>query len=387
MTNNITVVGGGLGGLVAAISAAEAGAEVTLLEAHSQLGGRARSTAAPYIANEGPHVFYADGPGWRWLAKRRLVAAARPGLAELRALRFRREGRLRALPSAGVLRAAGKRRLRAPVDADFTSWAAGRFGEETARQIASMMGVVVFDADPGRLSAAFVWERFQRVTRPATPAARYVYGGWQTVVGSLAARARELGVAIETGARADRLPEPPVIVATSLPAARRLLGDTSLATESGHTAMLDLGLYRRRGDAFLVFDLDEAGFLERYSTPDPSVAPAGESLVQTQLPLRPGESKAEGLARMESLLDLALPQWRERVTWRRAAVATGRTGALDLPGATWRDRPAVDRGDGVYLVGDQVAAPGLLSEVTVNSALRAASLATAGASESGRIAV
>jgi hypothetical protein len=53
----------------------------------------------------------------------------------------------------------------------------------------------------------------------------------------------------------------------------------------------------------------------------------------------------------------------------------GRTGALDHPGFSWRDRPAVDRGGGVYLAGDAVAAPGLLSEVSVASALEASRLA------------
>ena len=48
---------------------------------------------------------------------------------------------------------------------------------------------------------------------------------------------------------------------------------------------------------------------------------------------------------------------------------------MDLPGTTWRDRPAVDRGYGVYLAGDQVAAPGVLSEVSFTSALEAVSLA------------
>ena len=83
--------------------------------------------------------------------------------------------------------------------------------------------------------------------------------------------------------------DPPVIVATSLAAARQLLGDSSLHTESGRSLLVDLGLRARRGDVFLVFDHDEAGFLERYSSPDPSLAPAGESLVQAQLPMRAGE--------------------------------------------------------------------------------------------------
>ena len=50
----------------------------------------------------------------------------------------------------------------------------------------------------------------------------------------------------------------------------------------------------------------------------------------------------------------------------------GRTGALDPPGKTWRDRPAIDRGDGVYLAGDMVAAPGCLSEIAWASAIEAA---------------
>ncbi|WP_202805717.1 NAD(P)-binding protein [Actinopolymorpha alba] len=373
----MTVIGGGLGGLVAAIASAEAGAQVELFESHRTLGGRARSTEAPYIANDGPHVFYSDGPHWSWLVSRGLVtpAAKVPLLDGLR-LRFRHQGRLRATPPASLLRPLGSRRLRAPVDQTFTSWAAARFGEESARAMAHMMGVVAFDADPGRLSAAFVWQRFLRVTRPAYPAARYVVGGWQGAVDRLAARARELGVQITTDARVDTLPASnPVIVATSLDAARRLLDDDSLRWESGRTAMLDVGVRRQRGDTFLVFDLDEAGFLERYSGPDPSVAPAGESLIQAQMPLGPGESKAAGIERLGRMLDLALPGWRERTTWQRSAVAAGRTGALDLPGTTWRDRPAIDRGDGVYLVGDQVAAPGLLSEVTIASARHAAHLA------------
>jgi hypothetical protein len=56
-----------------------------------------------------------------------------------------------------------------------------------------------------------------------------------------------------------------------------------------------------------------------------------------------------------------------------------RTGALDLPGQTWRDRPAVDRGDGVFLAGDMVAAPGCLSEIAWASAIEASRLAVAAA--------
>jgi hypothetical protein len=57
----------------------------------------------------------------------------------------------------------------------------------------------------------------------------------------------------------------------------------------------------------------------------------------------------------------------------------GRTGALDLPGSTWRERPGVDRGHGVFLAGDMVAAPGCLSEIAWGSAIEASRLAIAAA--------
>jgi hypothetical protein len=89
----------------------------------------------------------------------------------------------------------------------------------------------------------------------------------------------------------------------------------------------------------------------------------------------PGAGSAAGVAAAEALLELGVPGWRGRTAWRRDAVARGRTGAVDLPGTTWRDRPAVRQGDGVFLAGDQVAAPGLLSEVSFTSAVQAADLA------------
>ncbi|WP_087102375.1 NAD(P)-binding protein [Nocardiopsis sp. JB363] len=373
----LNVVGGGLAGLTAAIAGAERGAEVTLFESHATLGGRARSTDPPYVANDGPHVLYSDGAPYVWLKRRGLIppSKALPLRATL-GVRWRYRGRVGG-PPAGVLRAATRRRLRAPHDVDFGTWGTEHLGAETARAVGDMMGVVLFHAEPARLSAAFVWDRFQRVTTPGWPAPRYLIGGWGAWVEHLSARAREMGVRIETRSRVDTLPQGPTVVATSLDAARALLGDDTLRWESGHTLMVDLGLTRRHRDPFLVFDADEAGFLERYTVVDPTLAPAGEDLVQAQLPVRPGEGRTETNARLEALLDAALPDWRDRLTWRRDQVARGRTGALDLPGTTWRDRPAIDRGGGVYLVGDQVAAPGLLGEVAVTSAVRAAELATA----------
>ncbi|CAL9458040.1 hypothetical protein SUDANB121_02596 [Nocardiopsis dassonvillei] len=382
----LTVVGGGLAGLTAAIAGAENGATVTLFEAHSAPGGRARATDPPYVANEGPHVLYGDGSAARWLLDRDLVPAHhRFPLSALHQARIRDGGRLRSALSPALLRAAARRGLRAPHDRDFGSWAREHLGERSARVAANYMGVALFDHDPSRLSAEFVWERFQRVLSPRRPSPLYIVGGWTALVGRMVRRAREMGVRIETGSRVDALPgDRPVIVATSLASARALLGDPSLEWESGHALLVDLGLRRGR-DPFVVFDADECGFVERYTRVDRTLAPAGEELVQAQIPVRPGESRAAVTERLERLLDVSLPGWRDRVTWRRDQVARGRTGALDLPGTTWRDRPAVDRGEGVYLAGDSVAAPGLLGEVAVAAAVRAAAAATGTARASARV--
>ncbi|WP_133911952.1 FAD-dependent oxidoreductase [Streptomyces sp. NBC_00582] len=376
MRHPLTVIGGGFAGLTAAIAAAEAGAKVTVHEAHHTLGGRARTAEGPYRTNEGPHALYDGGPHWTWLRRRDLVPALAPlPPLEVTRLRLRHHGVLRRTPPLGLLRLLRHPSHRAPVDVDFRTWATGLVGPEGAEAAAHYSAVALFHHDPGALSAAFVQERLRRATK-LPPEARCPRGGWASLVDRMAARAWNLGVRIETLSRVDTLPTGgPVIVATSLDAARRLLRDDSLTWPSGRTVLVDLALRTRRGDAFAVSDLDSPGWIERFGAQDRTLAPAGEQLLQGQIPIAPHETKADGTARAEQLLDLAFDGWRERVTWRREAVANGRTGAVDLPGTSWRDRPAVDRGDGVHLAGDQVAAPGVLSEVSFNSALTAVSLA------------
>ncbi len=370
----ITIVGGGIAGIVAAITCAEAEAEVTLLEAHDDLGGRARSTEGPYKANLGPHVLYKDGLFCRWLRDRALMPATRG--VPLAPIRFRWQGELRRTPplatAPAVLRLRGRE---APADREFRSWATEHTDERTAQILSAAAGVYTFHHDPGELSAEFIWGRTVRALLNAPPPARYVIGGWNGLVETLENRARGLGVRIETDHCVTALPEPPVIVATELCQARDLLGDDSLEWLSGRTVCLDLGVEHRRGDPFVVSDLDEAGWFERYSAVDAGLAPPGEELIQAQMPIRPDESADQACLRLERLIELAMPDWRERETWRRRTVMDRRSGALDLPGTTWADRPAVDRGNGVFVAGDMMASPGLLSEVAWGSGVEAAKLA------------
>jgi FAD dependent oxidoreductase len=391
----VTIIGGGLGGLAAAITAAEGGASVILHEAHRTLGGRWRSTpvrkkvspkvSAPnfsgadaplYRAHEGPHVVYRDGPIWAWLKERGLLGVTcRVPLGGAARFRFWHQGGLRPVPPVGFLRAVwASRRKEVPIDQSFRDWASKLVGDEAAEMAASASGVGLFHHDPGSLSAAFVAERLSRVYA-VPPAASYRQGSWGAMFDEIATYARKLDVIIELGSRVSSIGDGITIVATELESARSLLGDDSLDWPSGRAALLDLGVKRDRRDLFVVSDLDTCGWLENFTMPDPTIAPPDEHLVQMQMPIGPQASKADGIARLETIADHALPEWRQRTTYRLESMANARTGAVDFPGTSWRDRPAIERGDDVYLVGDRVAAPGLLSEVSLNSGIRAAQLA------------
>ena len=374
----ITVIGGGVAGLTAAITCAEQGVQVELFEASASLGGRARSDAGPYKTNLGPHALYKDGALWAWLSERNLMPPlARP---QLTGVRFHYDGTIhRAPPLSLIPRGLRLRGRAAPSDQDFRSWVTDHSDERTAAMLSGLAGVYTFHHDPGELSAAFVWERAQRLLLDPKIPTRFPVGGWGMMVDSMERRARSLGVTITTGTRVASLPNTPTIVALELTGARELLDDPQLHWPSGNTVCLDLALSRRRDDPWVISDLTSAGWIDRYSANDATLAPSGEELVQAQMPIKRGESADAACARLEQMLDKSFTGWRDRITFRRRQVMDGRTGALDLPGCTWRDRPAVDRGDGVFLCGDQVAAPGCLAEVSFASAFEAGRMAVAAA--------
>src|SRR5947207_5135164 len=94
---NITIIGGGIGGLTAAVAAREQGHAVTIHEAHDRLGGKAWTTPGPRKANWGPHVLYSDGPMWSWLDERDLGRPAET-FPTLGKMTIRVDGRARRVP-------------------------------------------------------------------------------------------------------------------------------------------------------------------------------------------------------------------------------------------------------------------------------------------------
>ena len=200
--DEITIVGGGLAGLTAAISSAEQGARVALLEAHEDLGGRARSTPAPYKVNLGPHALLSGSPFWHWLGERDLLPPhARPPLS---GVRFRWRDDIRRVPAVGAAVAALRLRGRtAPIELDFRTWAAHTSAPRRPRRSHGAPESSPTTTIPGELSAAFVWEPLVRGLLSAPPSARFPIGGWSAIVQRLRDRALALGVTDR-----DRYPGP-----------------------------------------------------------------------------------------------------------------------------------------------------------------------------------
>jgi hypothetical protein len=380
-SRDIHIVGGGIAGLVAAITAAEGGAPVILHEASARVGGRALGRTSWAGVNLGPHVVLTDGALVRWLRARSIgISLSRPALRGVHLLGDEGTGN----PALVPLRLAGTVIARkAPVDESFRTWSGRVFGAARSELMCRLAGLFTFHHDPGTLSAQFVWDRYRRVfIHPDR--IRMVGGGWSALAAALADRAVACGVRIEVGEKvtAATLPGGPVIVATRLPAASRLL-ERELGWPGARTALMDVAASPgRRGWPGTVIDvrgdLRTCCLIDRMTATFPDLlGDRGADLFQAQLGIGGQTSRADATTRIERALDAAVGGWRERVVWQRSLILTGATGAVDPPGATWRDRPAIEQGDDRFLAGDAVAAPGMLSEVAVNSGIDAARRALA----------
>lgn len=347
-----------------------------LFEARRRLGGRARGAGGDYQANLGPHALYSCTDLWGWLRARGLhVPSRRVPVRRVPTVRFRWKGELRRLPPMSSLQGLRRMTRAVPVDRDLRSWAIETAGEDGARLINGLAGPLVFDHDAGRLSAASVMEKARNILLQPVSPARYLEGGWNVLVDRVAAHARTAGAVIETSqtiTSVDDVAAGPVVVALDPAGARKLLGNGNLRPESPRVALLDVGLEHRRGDPYIVFDLDDAAFVDRFTAVVPSLAPPGRELVQASVGLRPDERLESGVARLEAVLDQAFQGWRDRLTWYKRGLVTEATGAVDLPGTTWQDRTPIAYTDGIWLAGDWVAAPGHLAEVSCTSAIEAA---------------
>ncbi|HEY1853283.1 MAG TPA: FAD-dependent oxidoreductase [Solirubrobacterales bacterium] len=384
-SSSAIVVGGGPAGLVAATLLAQAGVEITLLEAGRSFGGRAASVRRKgFDLNQGPHALYEGGPAAHRLAEMG-IDLPRWNPASVHRSFFVRDGRARRLPSgpAGLTRwLVGTMRTTPAELAGLSTreWLQRSVRSEGARAgAASLVRVATFVADHDALPAEVA---AGQVKLAIVPGVRYLRGGWQSLVDALAAKAQGAGAVLSTrspvrGLRQEgggwsveldggSLRADAVVLATGGPAeAAALLGEEAPQAPGppAELSVLDLGLERlpRRGRTFAT-GIDEPAYLSRHSPPDHR---DGVLLSLAGYTAQPRQA-------LEAIADAVQPGWRERLTMERFLPRMTPITAVPTPAAGLAGRPAVDRGDGLYLAGDWIGPEGWLVDAAISSGAAAA---------------
>jgi phytoene dehydrogenase-like protein len=411
---DVVVIGAGIAGLVAAVTAAERGASVVVVES-GRSGGRARTAVKDgWSLNVGPHALYRGGHLAAFLAARGLSWSG--GVVAASTIGVELDGRVHdvSMTPTGVLRIPVLRRasrvrlaaLFARIGRIDTAALVGRTVDEwlgdqpdDLRQFLQMfLRVSTYTDAPGRFDAGAAVEQL----RLANQGVVYLHGGWSQLVDGLGALARSAGVRIVehrsvTSVRAaddgrgvvvgcgdEELRTGAVVLAAGGPdVAERLTG----AAVSGRTTLtepitascLDLGI-RGRVDR-PVFSMDRPFYVSPHA-PLADLAPAGHGLVCALHYLAPGaEPGSPGAERDLLRVQARLAGVRDDdVVMERAlhhvVVAHG---APTAAGGGLAGRPSTDALGvaGVHLAGDWVGPHGLLADASSASGERAGVAAAA----------
>lgn len=413
-TTRVAIVGGGLGGLAAAVLHARGGCAVTVYERSKHLGGRAQTAQVEgFRFNLGPHALYRGGAAMRVFTGLGVKPPGGiPGATGTFALRA---GRLHTLPRGPVslmttdlLTLAGKLELARVlaglrhVDAHALArisareWLEARLPHEDARAlVGALMRLSSYCADHDALSAEAAVTQLQTALSANV---LYVDGGWSTLVDALRALALEAGARLETSARVDevllhdhgpgahveglrladgtvRAADAVVLAASPGDVAALVPGDAALAREAAQggpvrAASLELGLSGLpRPDALFALGVDGPWYASVHSA-SARLAPEGGAMVHVMKYLSSADVSASE-AELEEVMDVLQPGWRMRVVARRfrptLVVSHGLPGAR-TGGLSGRPPARVPHVSGLYRVGDWVGPEGMLADASCASA-------------------
>ncbi|HUI26375.1 MAG TPA: FAD-dependent oxidoreductase [Candidatus Kryptonia bacterium] len=416
-SNEAVVVGGGLGGLAAAIYLARAGRSVTLFEKSRALGGRAATQVENgFHFNLGPHALYRSGAGVKVL--RELNVSFSGGVPTVAGSYAIAGGKRHTLPggfvsllttslfgivgkleTARLLGAVQKIDAQAANSVTVRDWLDRSIRNREVRQLVqALFRVATYANDPDRQSAGAALEPFQMALADNV---LYLHGGWQTLVAGLRAGAEAAGVEILGGTRATgvihdravrgvRLADgtthdaAAVIIAATPSDAAALVPDCHVVRRWAdelapvRAACLDVALSRLpQPQARFALGIDRPMYLSVHSAVA-KLAPEAAATICVAKYLAPGasDSKADQ-QESERLLDLVQPGWRDVVVERRFLPNMLVSGALvtaAMGGVAGRPGPAVPGIEGLYVVGDWVGPTGQLADAALASAKQAAQL-------------
>lgn len=404
---DVIVVGGGLAGLVAAAFAAKGGAGVVLLEGASAFGGRAKTrVVSGYRFNRGAHALYRDG--FLDAALRKLgvhVSGDRPPVAggyfvsgeKLHQAPFSAAG----LAATTLLSDAEKGELASllgrVIDGS-TEIPAGSSLQDALAALTSLPKLRDVLATMVRLTsivhapaAADGRALLDQLHGALTRNARYVDGGWETMVDGLRSVAAGLGVELRPRARVVSLEQGPpwratlgdgsalttrALVLAVAPAEAAglvpaLAGRTAEAVPA-EVACLDLGLaHLPRPEVLFALGVDRPLYFSVHSAAA-RLAPDGAALVHTMRYLEPGErpDRERLVAELEGFVDLLQPGWREQERARQFLLGMPAISSIPLAakdGMNGRPDVAVAEAEGLFIAGDWVGPAGLLSDAAAAS--------------------
>lgn len=409
MGKNVTVIGGGIAGLTAAIYLARGGRKVTVFERERSLGGRATtSLRAGFRFNLGPHIVYRRGPAAD--VYHELGIPLRGGRPRLSATALLAGNNYRLPISAVSLALTGLLGVRAKIEGaslmfrlrsidekaldgmTIRAWLDANVSDPRLRAVVeSVLRLATFSCDLDQ-SAGPALEQLKLATRGTV----FVDEGWQKIVDALHSSAVSAGVnfvtssrvigvvhdgsvrAIEIGGLNDepagtRIPAETVILALDPATARNLVGDAEFARMWGDLkpvtgACLDVALSKLPNPKCrFAVAIDRPLHLAVHSA-FAQLAPHGGALVHT-MKYRPAPDPADEHD-LETLLDELQPGWRDVVVHRRFLPDAKVSNALVTPAAK---RPSpVTPVRGLYLAGDWVEAEGTLADAALSSARTAA---------------
>ncbi len=413
---DIAIVGGGIAGLVAGLTAAEGGANVTLLEAHHPGGRAATIDRNGYRLNVGPHALYLAGELRSFLNARGFdPPGGVPANSGVRLLRddelwpisfnpidlartklLTPRSRVRALSLFARLPRLDTSKF---VGTTWQQWLAGQ-PDDLAGLLAFLGRTTSYVNAPEALDAGAQLAQI----KAGLKGVRYLDNGWRTMIDWLTAAFLRKGgtilsgseviavrsvdggmVDVETGGDdEDRFTRAGAVVLAGLApdVVTRLTGDAIRGRDNlggpVHGAVLDLALSRVHEGP--VFGIDEELYLSPHA-PLAELAPSNAGLVSLlhYVPVGTSPEPAATRARLERLAGQAGIGADDIIDQRylhRLVVANGFPAAH---GGGLAGRPRVDALDvaNVSIAGDWVGPVGLLADASAASAQTAARRALA----------